>query len=435
MSSKERIRKVIFEDVKTKRLTLKQASERLKISYRQCRRSYKRYTELSDEGLIHASRGGTSNHQKSPLFKQEVLNYYRSNLTGFGPTLAAEKLLKAGYPLDHETLRLWLLSEGLWVKCRRRKGYRSYRARRARFGELVQMDGSHHVWFGEEKSCLMNMVDDATSKTHARLFEEETTEAAMRTLWSWITRYGIPLSLYTDRKNVYVTEREATLEEQLAGEEPLTAFGKACQKLGIEIVKAYSPQAKGRVERSHGVYQDRFVKELKLQNKTNIAEANAVLKNIFCEELNDRFSCLPAEVEDAHRPVPVDIDLADIFCFEDVRVVKNDWTILYNNQWYQLSKNGYKARPKTKVTIRTRLDGTQTILFCGEKLDFKPIEKSQRLKKEVIIKPCKPVYRPPREHLLKKISYERRLQKEALKKALAAGQGLQSKTLQSLSQA
>ncbi|MBS0351154.1 MAG: DDE-type integrase/transposase/recombinase [Proteobacteria bacterium] len=165
--------------------------------------------------------------------------------------------------------------------------------RRHRFGELVQMDGSHHSWIGTEKSCLMNMVDDATGLTLARLFPEETTEGAMRTLWNWIDLYGIPQALYVDRKTVYVTSREPTIEEELAGESPLTAFGKACQKLGITLIKAWSPQAKGRVERSHAVYQDRLFKELKLQQIQNLSEANHLLTKDFCEELNQRFHLIP----------------------------------------------------------------------------------------------------------------------------------------------
>src|SRR5690606_23484094 len=157
--------------------------------------------------------------------------------------------------------------------------HRERRERRARFGELVQVDGSHHRWFGPDgrQCCLMNLVDDATGCTYSLMFEEETTEAAMQVLWGWITRYGIPQALYVDRKSVYITDREPTVEEQLAGQEPLTAFGHACAKLGIQLITAYSPQAKGRVERNHAVYQDRLVKELRLQGLTTIAEANTLL--------------------------------------------------------------------------------------------------------------------------------------------------------------
>jgi len=169
----------------------------------------------------------------------------------FGPPFASQKLRELyDLDVDHETLRRWLVEEGLWKRRKKRGPHRKKRPRprKERFGELVQIDGSHHDWFGNAgKACLMNMVDDATGVTYSLMFEEETTEAAMRVLWGWIERYGIPKALYADRKNVYVTERELTLKEEIAGEEALTAFGKACRKLGIRIITARSPQAKGRV--------------------------------------------------------------------------------------------------------------------------------------------------------------------------------------------
>lgn len=422
MSKKERTRKVLFEGVKEKRLTLKVVAQNLELSYRQCCRSYQRYLKQGDKGLLHQSRGRKSNRGKTEEFKKSILKYYQEKLEGFGPTLASEKLSKAGYNMDHETLRRWLLKAGLWSKCRKRSIYRRQRERRHRFGELVQMDGSHHVWFGEERNCLMNMVDDATSKTYARLYEEETTEAAMRTLWGWIERYGIPLALYVDRKNVYVTERDSTLEEQLAGEEPLTAFGKACKKLGIHLIKARSPQAKGRVERSHGVYQDRFVKELKLENKHSIQEGNDILQRGFCDDLNDRFACLPAKQEDAHRPVPSGMMLTDIFCYEETRVLTNDWTLSHKNKWYQIHKEScVKLRPGLKLNVRTHLDGNIVILYKDEPLKHSVIKKPEKVKSPTIIKAINS-YKPPMDHPYKRASFERMQAKKL--KTLAARQGL-----------
>jgi transposase len=414
MSKKERDRKVIFEAIKSKRLTIKEAANQLKISYRQCRRCYKRYREEGDKGLVHRLRGASSNHVKADNFHHEVLNYYRAKLEGFGPTLAAEKLKESGYQVDHETLRRWLLEAKLWYRQRQSKAYRRYRQRRTRFGELVQMDGSHHVWFGEDQNCLMNMVDDATTTTFARLFSEETTEAAMRTLWGWIENYGIPLSLYVDRKTVYITGREATIKEQLAGEEPLTAFGKACKKLKINLIAANSPQAKGRVERSHGVYQDRFVKELRLQNKQTLEEANAVLTQGFCDDLNQRFAVKAARNKNAHRPLTADINLADIFCYEETRTLQLDWTLCYQNQWFQICKtNRIQVRPKDKITVRTWLDGSQYLLFKDQQLGFYKITKPEKLIMPIILKNNTPkVHKPPMEHPYKRLSFERMKQKK-----------------------
>jgi hypothetical protein len=245
---------------------------------------------------------------------------------------------------------------------------------------LVQLDGSHHHWFGldRDKACLMNMVDDATSATLALIDEEETTAAAMKVLWRWIEEFGIPLALYTDKKNVYVTDREATLEEQLAGQAPMTAFGKSCYKLGIEIVIAHSPQAKGRVERSNGTYQDRLLKELALRRISTCATADRLLHNGFCAQLNERFAQAPLEAEDSHRPVPEGLDLDDVFCFEEYRVVQNDWCVRHENRYYQILKeNTPLPKPKDKILVRTHLDGRVQLLYHDKALAFHPISPKQ----------------------------------------------------------
>jgi len=224
----------------------------------------------------------------------------------------------------------------------------------------------------------MNMVDDAKGTTLSLMAEEETTEIAMRCLWQWIEHYGIPKALYTDKKNVFVTDREPTIEEQLAGQEPLTVFGKACYKLGIEIITAHSPQAKGRVERNHGVYQDRFLKELALRRITTIKSANKLLANGFTKNLNDKFERKPRSKTDFHRPLPKRIDLAHIFCIEFTRQVQNDWTIRYENRFYQIEReNKILPKPKDKVIVRTLLDGTMHIIYKEKSLRFKRVPRPQ----------------------------------------------------------
>jgi molybdenum-dependent DNA-binding transcriptional regulator ModE len=376
MSAKERLRKSVFEEVKSGRRTLKEASVLLGLSYRQARRSYKRFRESGDRGLVHRSRGRASNRGKPTRVKKKVLARYADRYEGFGPTFAAEKLAKDGYAVDHETLRRWLIEDGQWQRRRKRYGHRSRRERKEHFGELVQMDGSHHHWFGPEhdRCCLMNMVDDSTGYTLSILAEEETTEAAMRLLWAWVERFGVPKALYTDKKSVFVARREPTLEEQLAEQEPQSAWGKACAKLGIELITAHSPQAKGRVERNHGVYQDRFVKELALRRITTIATANAVLTNGFTDELNAKFAHPYDSQDDLHRPVPKTVELADVFCYEEFRTVQNDWTIRHENRYYQiLSDNRPLPKAKDKVVVHTRLDGSRDLLYGGKPLVYEPL--------------------------------------------------------------
>ena len=225
----------------------------------------------------------------------------------------------------------------------------------------------------------MNMVDDATGTTLAMMAHEETTEAAMRTLWRWIERYGVPKALYTDRKNVFVTDREPTVEEQLLDIEPMTAFGKACNKLEIEIITANSPQAKGRVERNHGVYQDRFVKELALRDVSTIDGANQLLTEGFVDELNTKFAKKAKEKQDYHRRVPKGLRLHEVFSFEETRGVMNDWTIRYKNRLLQILKdNRPLPRPREPVTVRTRLDGQIELLYRDKKLTFETITPSKR---------------------------------------------------------
>ena len=383
MSSKERRRKSVFDRVLSGQLTIREASEELGLSYRHTRRSYGRFVCEGDAGLVHRSRGRPGNRAKPARLRTQVLRRYRERYAKCrcGPTLAAEKLGQEGLAVDHETLRRWLLADGQWRKRRRGRRHRSQRERKRHFGELVQMDGSHHRWFGPERpqSCLMNMVDDATGETVSSMAQKETTEAAMRLLWRWIERYGIPRALYTDKKNVFVTQREPTLEEQLAGEQPLTAFGKACAKLDIAIITAHSPQAKGRVERNHGVYQDRFVKELALRGITKVATADRALQNGFSDELNAKFAKPPMADEDFHRPLPKDIALEDVFCIEEWRTVNNDWTIRHDNRFYQiLEENRPLPKPRDKVLVRTRLDGTVLLVYRERLLQYRPIGKAEQ---------------------------------------------------------
>ncbi len=326
--------------------------------------------------MVHRSRGRTSNRARPPEFREAVLARYRERYEGFGPVLATEKLAEDGYEVGRETLRGWLLEEGLWHPRRKGVKHRQRRERRAHFGELVQMDGSHHEWFGKQKGflCLMDMVDDATGESLALMAEKETTELAMRALWLWCERYGIPKAIYADRKNVFVTKREPTQDEQLAGKRPLTRFGKACEKLGIRIITARSPQAKGRVERKHAVYQDRFVKELRLQNIDTIERANELLRNGFDQGLNHKFARQPQSETDFHRPVPQELKLGEIFCFEKTATVTNDWTLRCQKRFYQiLKRNEPMPRPCQKVTVRRLLDGTIQLLYRDKKLRFKEI--------------------------------------------------------------
>jgi transposase len=364
MSDKERQRKAWMLMVCEGKVTLSKAREALGVSYRQAKRIYRRYSTQGDEGLIHRSRQRKSNRQH--LHKTEILALYQRDYLDFGPTLAAEKLAENGYIVDHETLRRWLLAENLWSKKRNRSPHRQRRERRAQFGDLIQMDGSIHDWFGDGKyDCLINMVDDATGKTLSHLESGETTAGVMSALWKWIEKYGIPMAVYVDLKNVYVSRKE----------ENMCHFERACEKLGIQIIKAYSPQAKGRVERNHAVYQDRFVKELKLKGIKTIEDANKILDDYFIDHLNKKFEKTPANPESAHRPVD-QINLNQIFCFESTRQVQHDFTFSFESKLYQIKKTyGCTLIPKKDVIIREHLDGSMSVWYNNQKLEVKAIDK------------------------------------------------------------
>lgn len=374
MTKKDRERVKIMDAVIKGYIKLKDAANYLKISYRQAKRLKRKYKLDGTVGLIHGNRGRSSNNKIDDELRKKILKRYQERYLGFGPTFASEKLLKDGYKMDHETLRKWLIEAKLWVIKKNKQKHRTRREPKHHFGEMIQVDGSHHDWFDDKKSCLMNMVDDATNTTLSILAKEETTEAAMLLLWEWIKRYGIPFSLYCDKKNVYVTDREPTLEEQLKGIHPVTAFGRACEKLGISIITAHSPQAKGRVERNHGVYQDRFVKELKLNDIHNIKNANDFLKREFIDEINGKFSREAIERKNMHKKLQSSLDLRTIFCYEDYRKVSQDWVVQYKNKYFQIeSSNKILPRTGSIVTVNEWLDKSIHIYYNEKELKIKDI--------------------------------------------------------------
>src|SRR5215470_18522030 len=238
--------------VKAGSLRLCEAAEMLELSYRQSKRIWARYRAGGAKALQHGNCGRVSNRAYGAEFRAAVLKPVQARYEDFGPTLASEHLgSDDGLAVHAETLRRWLKEAGLWQRQRRRKPYRQRREAKAHFGELVQLDGSFHEWLEGRgpRGCLMNLVDDATGTVLCRLAEQETIWAVVNVLTAWIGEYGIPMALYTDWKNVY--KRQPTEKELLRGEVPVTQFGRMCERLGIRILAASSPQAKGRVERSH----------------------------------------------------------------------------------------------------------------------------------------------------------------------------------------
>ena len=352
LSKRELQRGGVLARVKAGELRVKDAAELLRVSYRQAKRLWKRYRAGGTASLKHGNAGRISNRRRPEKERKKILRKVQEKYNGFGPTLSAEHLASEDQLEVHpETLRRWMLKEGLWRRLRKRKQHRKRRERRAHFGELVQMDGSFHEWYQERagKACLMNMVDDATSTVEVLLGEGETIWAAARVLRQWIGKYGVPLALYTDWKNVYL--REPTEKEQLHGQVPVTQFGRMCGKLDIRIIAANSPQAKGRVERGNGTHQDRLIKKMGRQKIRTHAEANRFLQDGYLADHNLRFAREAAEPQDYHRKPPAERELEQVFCLETERSISNDWVVRYENRYFQLERSSDYPPRQAKVTV------------------------------------------------------------------------------------
>jgi transposase len=379
--SKRELRGVeVLARVRSKQLRVVDASKLLQVSYRQAKRLWRRYRDEGAAGLKHRSAGRPSHRALDAKFRKKVLQLVREKYGGpvgerFGPTLAAEHLVSEdGLKIDAETLRRWMLAAGLWSRVRKRRQHRRRRERKEHFGELVQMDGSFHDWLegrGPE-GCLIDMADDATNRTLASMGKEETIWAVADTLREWIKRYGVPLALYVDWKNLY--KRPATVKEQLRGEEPVTQFGGMCEKLGIEIIAANSPQAKGRIERIHGIHQDRLVKKLRRKEITSHQQANVFLENEYLPEHNRRFARPPARPEDYHRRAPRAAELDRFFRLESPRTIYNDWVVRYENRYFQLERQNRNYAPaRSQVLVCESRHGKISIEYRGRELEWREI--------------------------------------------------------------
>ena len=295
MSTREHERSVVLGRVVSEGLRVREAAVLLGVSYRQARRLVVAYRSGGRAALVHGGVGKRSNRARPAAERARVLGLVRAEFGGdkdpgpgqrFGPTLAAEHLeAEYGIAIPRRTLQDWMEADGLWSRVRRTRRRPRRRERKRRFGELVQMDGSFHDWYEGRgaragiPSCVMNMVDDASGRTLLRFGDQETMWAAVRILREWIGLYGVPRALYTDWKNIY--KRARSSQERTLGVDAHTPFGLMCKKLGIRIIAAGSPQAKGRIERSNGVHQDRLIKKMRRLGIGDDAAANAYVSEVY----------------------------------------------------------------------------------------------------------------------------------------------------------
>jgi len=408
MSVKELRRVHVIRHAMEKTLTQEKAGALVGLTARHVRRLIQRVQQEGDRGVAHRGRGKPSNRRIAERLKAKVLRLYERRYADVGPTLAAEKLAERhGITINDETLRLWLQARGIDHFRRRKRPHRAWRERKAHVGELIQLDGSHHDWFeGRGPRCvLMAYIDDASSRVAARCYAYEGTIPAMDSFMRYVTRYGIPLAIYADKHMTYKSPAEPTVEEQLEGREPRSQFGRALDELGVELIPAHSPQAKGRVERLFKTFQDRLIKEMRLAGITTLADANRFLEG-YLPIYNQRFSVQPAQATDLHRPIPAGCDLDRRLCIKTTRCLRKDFTIAHHGRLYQI----HDTLRATHVLVEDRVDGTMRLTHHGRTLGFHTIASRPMKAAEVnpVPRPRRPVTPTPDHPWRQRLLPERR---------------------------
>ena len=339
MTQEELKRKTIIEQVLDKRISQKEGAVKLGTSERHFRRLLSRYRQNGDIGLVSGHRGKPGNRKLGEAKRQSILEFIGNPLYyDFGPTMLKEKLEEyKGIVVCKETLRQIMIEEGMYhPKTKKKKKIHPQRERRYRRGELVQVDGSYHAWLEERgpKGCLLLFVDDATSEILAALFvDHESFFAYARLCKSYFRSIGLPVAFYSDRFSVFRANSFSSIQK-----EAITQFNRAVNSLGIELICANSPQAKGRVERANQTFQDRLVKELRLRKINNYQDANAYLSE-FIQSYNSKFAVLPRSAGDVHAPLDPSMDLDFLFSVQDTRIISKDLQIQFDNVTYQIISN------------------------------------------------------------------------------------------------
>lgn len=402
MTGKELKRLRVIEDIIKKRTTQKLASGIIGLSERQIGRIVKRVRAEGEKGIIHRLRDKPSSRKIAYQTKDRIIKLCREKYKGFGPTLASEKLFEIDrIKISDETLRKWLIEEQLWEKHHKRRKHSRWRERKDYFGQMVQMDGSHHNWLEERgpNLVLMAYIDDATSNVFARFYDYEGTIPAMDSFKGYIEQYGLPYSIYLDKHTTYKSNGKLTIEEALKGlKEPQSQFERALDELGVDVIHANSPQAKGRIERLFATFQDRVIKEMRLANINTKESANRFLEE-YLPIYNQRFSVTASNPTNLHRKIPKEINLDSILSIKTKRTLRNDFTVAHNKQLYQIEDTPPNIRIKG-VLVEERIDKTIHITYNGLELKYKKIEtKPEKPKGQESMQPRKVrIYIPSPDH-------------------------------------
>ena len=385
-----------------KQVTQLEASGFLGISLRQVQRLVRRVREIGSKGIVHQGRGKVSHRRISEVIKAKVLRAYGSRYKDFGATLASEKLRQhEGIKLGRETLRKWLRQEGYEAARRRSRKHRSRRERKEYYGQMIQMDDSHHDWLEGRgpRMVLMGYIDDATSRIYGRFYEYEGTIPAMDSFKRYCLKYGVPQSVYLDCHSTYkASARDTWYHDNYGYGTGLSEFERALKELKVEVIHAYSPQAKGRVERLFRTLQDRLVKDLRLEKAKNIEEANRVLEAYLIDH-NRRYLKEQARNANLHRRTPKAEELDDMLCKKKEHPLRKDFTVVHDRKLYQIDE----WTSVNRIEVRELVDGSMRMMGRGRSLKFKaiadrPIKKRIRLSQKIrwpkgIVKPYRQIGR------------------------------------------
>lgn len=356
-----------FEQVKSGLITLTQASQYLNISYRHTKRLWSSYKKAGISGIISKKRGQPSNRRISDEQRAEIAAIISLNYHDFKPKFAAEKLYERhGISISKETARQIMTEHKIWFPSEKRYNPHQTRPRRCCRGELILTDASEHLWFEERshKCHLYIIIDDSSSKITAGYFEKEETTHGYFTLFKYyIEMNGIPLSVYCDKRGTFKVNQ--------GDKSGTTQFGRAMKELGVVLIFAHSPQAKGRVERAFGTLQDRLIKEMRIRNISTMEEGNKFLPEFF-KTHNQEFAIDPSNPIDAHKPFNNAKPLKYILCYKEQRIVSKNLEVNYANEIYQIQADKLKRNlKKTTIDILTTLDGEMHFEFNGERIEFK----------------------------------------------------------------
>ncbi len=400
LTKKEHERLAIMRQVMKREMKQKVAGDLLELSIRQVRNLVRKVERDGARGLAHGNRGRPSPKRMAERVVNRIVVLVKERYRDFKPKFAAEKLWsREGIRVSDEKMRQIMIEAGLWRVHRHKNEVHPWREPRAHYGEMVQMDGSHHDWLEKRgpKLVLMGMVDDARNRFYGRFYEYEGVYPAMNVLEGYLRRFGLPQSLYVDKHSTYKTVRQASEDELLRGEEASTQFERAVQELGIKLIHAHSPQAKGRIERMFATLQDRLVKEMRMASVSTLEEANRFLES-YLLGFNAQFEHEAREPEDLHRPLPKTLSLEEIFCLKTTRTILDGYVIRWKGKRFAIEEPARRmlGRP---ATVMLHFDDRMVIRYENQDLKYREIpERRKQLPVVPAFRPKPPKYTPPPTH-------------------------------------